>query len=278
MATPKLSRASDYDAQDAVRGNRRIAPETSAAVYNMRRLNSWRFGCHNIVAFGAFCAITAMLAVFFFQRSPPPIAGTKLNGCGDKAHLRGPWGTKGEGQWIYDIYLEKNFIAAKYVGRTPPDQNQPGESKSARIKSYACDSGNFTMTEVESSDNMDCTYSGAIMGEEISGAYYCPISGGGLLSESSTSNFKLDDQDRECAAEIKRNAVLADGRRMPEAPGLILGLPFPARGEGRPLGGFATPNVMVLQIQWLMGSNRDGHHGVDGPLFANVAAPPTLRP
>jgi hypothetical protein len=35
------------------------------------------------------------------------------------------------------------------------------------------------MTEVESSDNMDCTYSGKIMGEEISGAYYCPISGGG---------------------------------------------------------------------------------------------------
>jgi hypothetical protein len=68
------------------------------------------------------------------------------------------------------------------------------------------------------------------------------------------------------------------GRRMPEAPALILGLPFPARGEGRPLGGFATPNVMVLQIQWLMGSNRDRHHGVDGPLFANVAAPPMLRP
>jgi hypothetical protein len=80
---------------------------------------------------------------------------------------------------IYDIYLDKNFIAAKYVGRSPPDQNQPGESKSARIKSYACDGGSFTMTEVESSDNMDCTYSGTIMGEEISGAYYCPISGGG---------------------------------------------------------------------------------------------------
>jgi hypothetical protein len=179
MVAPKLSRASGYDAQDAVRGNRRIAPETSAAVHNMRRRKSWCFGYRYIVAFGAFCAVTAMLAVFFFQRSPPLIAGTKLNGCGDKAHLRGPWGAKGEGQWIYDIYLEKNFIAAKYVGRSPPDQNQPGKSKSARIKSYACDSGNFTMTEMESSDNMDCTYSGKIMGEEISGAYYCPISGGG---------------------------------------------------------------------------------------------------
>ena len=105
MVAPKLSRASGYDAQDAVRGNRRIAPETSAAVHNMRRRNSWRFGYRNIVAFGAFCAVTAMLAVLFFQRSPPLIAGTKLNGCGDKAHLRGPWGTKGEGQWIYDISL-----------------------------------------------------------------------------------------------------------------------------------------------------------------------------
>jgi hypothetical protein len=51
------------------------------------------------------------------------------------------------------------------------------------------------MTEVESSDNMDYTYSGKIMGEEISGAYLA------LLLESSTSNFKLDDQDRDCVAE-----------------------------------------------------------------------------
>jgi hypothetical protein len=31
-----------------------------------------------------------------------------------------------------------------------------------------------------------------------------------LLLESSTSNFKLDDQDRDCVVEIKRNAVLAN--------------------------------------------------------------------
>jgi hypothetical protein len=66
------------------------------------------------------------------------------------------------------------------------------------------------------------------------------------------------------------------GRRMPEAPALILGLPFPARGEGRPLGGFATPNVMVLQIQWLMGSNRDRQTGRTGTMELTARFSPML--
>jgi hypothetical protein len=87
------------------RANRRIATETSADVDNMQRPPSSRFTYRHVVAFSAFCAGTAILAIVFFQPSLPLIEETKLNGCGDKAHLRGPSGTKGEYQWINDIYL-----------------------------------------------------------------------------------------------------------------------------------------------------------------------------
>jgi hypothetical protein len=165
--------------RDFARANRRIAAETSSAVDNMRRRNSSCFAYRNVVAFSAFGAVAAMLAVFFFQSSPPLINETKLTGCGGKPHLRGPLGTKGEDQWICDIYLDKPSLLAKYAGRSSPDQNPSEESKSARIESYAYDSWNFTMTEVESSDHMDCTYYGKNIREEISGAFYCPISVGG---------------------------------------------------------------------------------------------------
>jgi hypothetical protein len=165
--------------EGGARANWRIAAQTSAAVDDMRRRNSSRFAYRNVIAFSAFGAVTAMLAVCFFQPSSPLITETKLNGCGGKPHLRGPWKTKGEDQRIYDIYLDKHSLSAKYAGRSLPDQNPSEESKSARIESYACDGGNFTMTEAESSDYTDCTYYGKIIGMEISGAFYCPNSAGG---------------------------------------------------------------------------------------------------
>jgi hypothetical protein len=106
---------------------------------------------------------------------------------------------------IYDIYLDKNFIAAKYVGRSPPDQNQPGESKSARIKSYACDGGSFTMTEVESSDNMDCKRKSLAL-------IIVPSVAVALLLESSTSNFKLDDRDRIASSKSSGTPCLLNGK------------------------------------------------------------------
>jgi hypothetical protein len=165
--------------EGGVRANWRIAAQTSIAVDNMRRRNSSHFGYRNVIAFSAFAAVTAMSAVFFFQPGSPLITEAKLNGCGTEPHLRGPWRTKGEDQWIYDIYLDKHSIVAKYAGRSPPDRNPSEESKSARIDSYACDGENFTMTEAESSDHMDCTYYGKIIGVEISGAFYCPVNVGG---------------------------------------------------------------------------------------------------
>jgi hypothetical protein len=106
--------------EGGARANWRIAAQTSTAVDNMRRRNSSRFAYRNVIAFSAFGAVTAMLAVFFFQPSPPLFTETKLNGCGDKPHLR-----------------------------------------------------------AESSDHMDSTYYGKLIGMEISGAFYCPISAGG---------------------------------------------------------------------------------------------------
>jgi hypothetical protein len=156
----------------------RIAAQMSTAVDNMRRRNSSRFAYRNVIAFSAFGAVTAMLRVFFFQPSSPLITETKLNGCGGEPHLRGPWRTKGGDQLIYDIYLDKHCLLAKYADRNPPDQSPSEDSKSARIET-ACDGWNFTMTEAESSDHMDCTYYGKIIGVEISGAFYCPISVGG---------------------------------------------------------------------------------------------------
>jgi hypothetical protein len=165
--------------EGGARANRRIADQTSTAVDDMRRRNSSRFAYRNVMALSAFGAVTAMLAVFFFQPSSPVITEIKLNGCGGEPHLRGPSQTKEGDQWIFDIYLDKHSLLAKYAGRSPPDRNPSEESKSARIESYACDDGNFTMTEAESSDHMDCTYYGKIIGMKISGAFYCPISVGG---------------------------------------------------------------------------------------------------
>jgi hypothetical protein len=70
-------------------------------------------------------------------------------------------------------------LFGKFASRSPPDQNPSKKFKSARIESYACDDGNFMMTQTESSNRMDCTYYGRIIGMEISGAFYYPISVGG---------------------------------------------------------------------------------------------------
>jgi hypothetical protein len=57
----------------------------------MWRGNSSRFAYRNVIAFIAFGAVIAILAVSFFQPSPLLITETKLNGCGGKPHLRSPW-------------------------------------------------------------------------------------------------------------------------------------------------------------------------------------------
>jgi hypothetical protein len=48
----------------------------------MPRRNSSRFAYRNVRALIAFGAVTAILAVLFFQPSSLLITETKLNGCG----------------------------------------------------------------------------------------------------------------------------------------------------------------------------------------------------
>jgi TIR domain len=152
-----------------------MVASTSAAVDMMRR-SPWRM----IAAFVGIVAVVTLIIVFF--RPMPSLWPVPLNGCGDKPHLHGTWGTRSEvseGQWIYDVYLNENSISASYVSDKPgeqrPDPNQPGDSKSAKIRTYLCDGVNFLMAEENSSNNMNCTYSGTLMGDEVRGAYYCPL-------------------------------------------------------------------------------------------------------
>jgi hypothetical protein len=84
-------------------------------------------------------------------------------------------------------------LSAQQIGGSPPDKSQSEGAKSARIKTYACDGGNFTMTEDESSDHVDCTYYGKIVGVQISGAFYCPIRVGGSPIGEFHFEFKRDD-------------------------------------------------------------------------------------
>jgi hypothetical protein len=157
----------------------------------MRRRNSSPFAYRNTVTFIALGAITAMVAFFFyFQSGPQSISLIKLNSCGAKAHLRGAREANEE-QWVYDIYLDQRSLSAKYATRNPLDKIHSRALKLARIEDYACDNGQFTMTEVASSDHVDCTYYGKIIGEEISGAFYCPISVGSPIGE-----FHFDFQAR----------------------------------------------------------------------------------